>query len=294
MFKRILIPVTFETLSQQVWHYGLEFAKATDASVVVTHALTEHDLNSEAQELLESYARNAHEIGVPCQKRLIDGYESSLGDAITQTAAAEDCDLILIGTHALEGFNRLISGSVTEAVVHSTQIPVMVIRNLQEHYTKFEKILVPVDGNDVGDSAQLLAQKLAPALEAKLMCLYVTPDLTPPMSDATGISSLMYDPSEELKLLDEQSQTILAHAKALDHSGAVVLKNVGAMFESIPTRILEIAQSEGVDLIVMGTNARTGIGRLLLGNIAEAVTHHANVPVLLTQPQAQIHQVAAD
>jgi nucleotide-binding universal stress UspA family protein len=44
--------------------------------------------------------------------------------------------------------------------------------------------------------------------------------------------------------------------------------------------IVKLANEEGVDLIVMGTHGRTGLARVLMGSVAEAVMRHASCPVL--------------
>ena len=45
--------------------------------------------------------------------------------------------------------------------------------------------------------------------------------------------------------------------------------------------ILELAESSGHDLIVMGTHGRTGVSHLLMGSVAEKVIRHATCPVLV-------------
>ena len=44
--------------------------------------------------------------------------------------------------------------------------------------------------------------------------------------------------------------------------------------------IVHLAQEEGYDLIVIGTHGRTGLGRLLMGSVAEKVLRRAPCPVL--------------
>ena len=44
--------------------------------------------------------------------------------------------------------------------------------------------------------------------------------------------------------------------------------------------IVRIADEEEADLIVIGTHGRTGLKRVLMGSVAEAVMRHANCPVL--------------
>jgi universal stress protein A len=56
--------------------------------------------------------------------------------------------------------------------------------------------------------------------------------------------------------------------------------------------IVKLAEEDGVDLIVMGTHGRTGLARVLMGSVAEAVMRHAKCPVL-TLKQANKVPVAA-
>jgi nucleotide-binding universal stress UspA family protein len=50
--------------------------------------------------------------------------------------------------------------------------------------------------------------------------------------------------------------------------------------------IVEAAEAERADMIVVGTHGRSGLGRLLLGSVSEHVIRHAAVPVLVVRPRA--------
>jgi nucleotide-binding universal stress UspA family protein len=54
------------------------------------------------------------------------------------------------------------------------------------------------------------------------------------------------------------------------------------------TAVARLAEAEGVDLIIMGTHGRTGLSRLLMGSVAEAVVRRAPCPVLTyKQPSSE-------
>jgi len=56
-----------------------------------------------------------------------------------------------------------------------------------------------------------------------------------------------------------------------------------------PMEILGVAEETKCDLIVMGTHGRTGLGRLLMGSVAEQVVRKATCPVLTVKtPQPQV------
>jgi nucleotide-binding universal stress UspA family protein len=48
-----------------------------------------------------------------------------------------------------------------------------------------------------------------------------------------------------------------------------------------------VAADEHADMIVMGTQGRTGLDRLLLGSVAERVIRHASCPVLTVRPNLE-------
>jgi nucleotide-binding universal stress UspA family protein len=54
------------------------------------------------------------------------------------------------------------------------------------------------------------------------------------------------------------------------------------------TAIVDAAESENVDLIVMATHGRRGLTRLLMGSVAEAVVRRAKCPVLTVKQPAEV------
>jgi nucleotide-binding universal stress UspA family protein len=51
----------------------------------------------------------------------------------------------------------------------------------------------------------------------------------------------------------------------------------------VSTRICELAKETGADLIALASHGRSGLGRMLLGSVAENVLRHAEVPVLVVR-----------
>jgi nucleotide-binding universal stress UspA family protein len=78
----------------------------------------------------------------------------------------------------------------------------------------------------------------------------------------------------------EDSASVLAKARriARKHDVAVHCHLLGG---NAAEAILRLAQESHADLIVMGTHGRTGLQRLALGSVAEDVTRHSRLPVLL-------------
>lgn len=136
------------------------------------------------------------------------------------------------------------------------------------------KILVTTDSSPVSNHAVLHAQALAKALGAELRVLAVEPD---PISLAVG--QFGYLPPITDQAIQEENQDFRASLKSAFPDLTVRVEQASGR----PTHqiILDTARDEHADLIVMSTHGRSGLGRVLLGSVAEGVVHQASVPVML-------------
>jgi nucleotide-binding universal stress UspA family protein len=143
----------------------------------------------------------------------------------------------------------------------------------------FNKILTPTDFSEDSKLALSYAVTLAQKFSSEIIVVHVDQPLAPVMVSELnpGLDvSTMNRIAEEgrllaLKELDETTAR-------LRESGikARGLMRVGAPF----LEIIHTAQSEGIDLIVMGTHGRTGLAHVLMGSVAERVVNKAPCPVL--------------
>jgi nucleotide-binding universal stress UspA family protein len=294
MFDKILIPVDESSGSQYAAHIGLEFAKRLNARVVLTNALIDYATEEDGNRALGPARRNAETLKVGFETRFAEGRQMGVGEGIVQICMETNCDLIVMGTHGREGLERLLLGSVAERVTRQAHVPVMLIRNPQDFKISSEKpfrlehILVAVDGSPQSQQALLSANNLAAKLGASLEVLYVIPDV-PPLTGYTGLEfAPMIDYDRYEKDLEVQSKAIVAGAleqlkTALAKVSDVRSLSVPAKGLTLGDRILQTAGDHGADLIVLGTHGRSGIDRLLLGSVAQTVSHHSKIPVLLVR-----------
>jgi len=144
----------------------------------------------------------------------------------------------------------------------------------------YKKILVAIDGSEVGDAAFESAMQLAKAENAELFALYVIeyPKLYIP--DASG-----YDPAPIYDALTEEGARITQQTGDRMKANGINGKSgvVDNFFTGNTTaeQIEHTADTFGADLVVLGTHGRSGFKRLMLGSVAEAVTRMSTRPVLL-------------
>ena len=135
------------------------------------------------------------------------------------------------------------------------------------------KILYPTDFSTTGQTALEMATSLARDRGATLIIMHVE---EPPM--AYGGGELYYGIEEPDR---EDLRRMLAEVVPTDP--AVPCEH-RLMIGSPATAIIEMAEREGVELIVMATHGRTGLLRVLMGSVAEEVVRKAKCPVLTVKP----------
>jgi nucleotide-binding universal stress UspA family protein len=140
-----------------------------------------------------------------------------------------------------------------------------------------KKILFPTDFSHTGDAALALATSLARDSGAKLLIVHVE---EPPV--AYGGGEMYYGmPDPATEDLRRMLHEIKPADPAVEYEHHLVTGDPAAA-------VARLADAEGVDLIVMGTHGRTGLTRLLMGSVAEAVVRRAKCPVLtFKQPANQ-------
>jgi nucleotide-binding universal stress UspA family protein len=146
----------------------------------------------------------------------------------------------------------------------------------------YQRILVPIDGSKTAERALHEAVKLA-AGKAKLRLVYVIEAIYP--LDAEGYAYIDYEALQEA--VRSTGERTLAQAVETVRRSGITAET--ALLEEPGERVANVIDDEAVswkaDLIVIGTHGRSGLGRLLLGSVAEGVVRGASVPVLLVRAE---------
>jgi nucleotide-binding universal stress UspA family protein len=152
----------------------------------------------------------------------------------------------------------------------------------------YQSLLVPLDGSDRAEAALPHAAAIAQRCGARIVLyagvqnpMVVSPEAVGPIP---GLVAPSVPSAETLEMAEQARDATVAylahHAGELQALGIPVTTSIGEGVD-VADQILEVAQGEGIDLIVMTTHGRTGLSRLLFGSVAESVLRRAGVPVLL-------------
>jgi nucleotide-binding universal stress UspA family protein len=152
--------------------------------------------------------------------------------------------------------------------------------------TKFSKILVAIDGSDHSMKAAQYAIDIARENKAQLIALTIL-DITKIgyaasafiASPMHGLDELEQKRKEAQEWLDKVGKLTASHQKANDDD--IQFKSQIEESMSVAGTIVDYAENQNINLIVVGSRGRSGFKKLLLGSVASTVVTYATCPVLV-------------
>jgi universal stress protein A len=141
----------------------------------------------------------------------------------------------------------------------------------------YKKILFATDFSPASDAALHYATALARDSGAVLLLLHVEESPAPITAGEMMLPQPTYPNPELRRMLD-----------AVEPDDPSVRYEHVLVQGSAAEEIVSVANDRGVDLIVMGTHGRTGLRRVLMGSVAEAVMRHADCPVLTLREGSKV------
>jgi nucleotide-binding universal stress UspA family protein len=161
--------------------------------------------------------------------------------------------------------------------------------------TKFSKILIAIDGSEQSLHAANYGITIAQVFNAELYALYVISsptvyNISSKMPENQIIDEVRYIMQDAIQQsqpwFNKLSENIKAFAAVKENTKITTVHletEVIASPISVIGTIVEYAERNYIDLIVMGTRGRTGFNRLLLGSTASGVSTYAHCPVLIVK-----------
>jgi nucleotide-binding universal stress UspA family protein len=201
-------------------------------------------------------------------------------EVVVDVAKRGNYDLLTIATHGRTGFTRTLLGSVAERVVRHAPCPVLSVRAPSPKAPSSPtRVLIPVDYSPFSRSALKYAGFLAKALGAELDVVhvwdrptYISEDVVIQGRDGKRASlTEMILENAELEMLDFLRKTYGTEGPIPKHR---LLSG-----EPVSTLLSELEKGSH-ELVVLGTQGRTGLKHLLLGSVAERLVRLSTVPVI--------------
>lgn len=248
----------------------------SDPIIIESAALqTRCELDREAQRLRDS--------GTDVEETVLAG---SPFDQLVTTATSAKARLIVIGAVGHGLARRLLVGSVAERTAESSPIPTLVVRpgGRLASWVAGEvglKVLVGYDFSAASDAALEWVNELGNIGKLETTALYSNwpPDEARRLG-YEGALPLAANPEKIQKNLDRDLKKRVARFLPKQKVTTIVEPGWGTP----EGYLFEMASRQKLDLIVVGTHQRQGLGRVLLGSVSRAVLHHAKMSVAVVPP----------
>lgn len=295
MIKTILVPLDGSELAEQVLPYASQLARHADAELLLLTSIqpvgiwdaTATAINWEREERLAQDYLDAQKTRLESEavKVRVKRQHGEAAANILQAAEEEDVSLIAISTHGRSGLGRWLFGSVADRIVQNSHVPLLMIRPDPRTAPKtvFEKVLVPLDGSEVAASVLPFVEEVARLYGASLVLYHAVA----PISAYPGFETV--NPQIDGKVLQEmqdQARELLS-SNARDIEARGIHATVAVSIDLAVDGIIRAANETGCDLIAIGTHGRSGLGRVVLGSVANAVMRRSTLPCLLVHPSAK-------
>ena len=156
-----------------------------------------------------------------------------------------------------------------------------------------KRILVPLDGSLLAEGALAVAARIAHASDSTIVLLRVigVPTTYTPYMYGSDMAQSPQLAQDLIDMEQENAEKYLAEVARLDGLAGIQVETT-IIPGSAGMSILDTAKEEKVDLIVMSSHGETGFKRLALGSVAQYVSRHSPVPVLVLQSDESAHTSA--
>jgi nucleotide-binding universal stress UspA family protein len=313
MYRSILVPLDGSPLSEQALPVAGDIARRSGATLRLMHVhmpatpdpiyvpglpvidKSMQSLDKDHERVYLEHTRDRiiaeHGIRVTIAIQNLAGdvvRDASIADALAVDAAATDTDLIVMTTHGRGGLARFWLGSVADALVHVSPVPVLSLRPDElgrpfEHPPVFRHILIPLDGSALAEQILEPALALGDLTRAAYTLLHVVDLLVvpgyAPLAQAVHLDSQMTQAllADRQRYLDNLAQRL--------RLGRRQIHTLALLGTQPAVTIMDAARAQGADLIALATHGRSGLARLLIGSVADKVRRGEDLPVLLYRPQ---------
>lgn len=292
---RILCPIDFSEFSDRALMLAMRMAKWYGATLHVLHVLpplspsTVSGLAATSRDLtelnLKSVVSRCRLHGVEVKTEIVESAEPAR--RILECADRLDADLIVTGSHGRTGAQRVLLGSVVEALLHTSARPVLIVPSHLDpdrvaHAVSFGRIVCAVDFAPPSLTALAFGLAMAEEANAEVTLLHVIempPELKhPPRPPDDNVERVRSAAEAEVlrrlrTLIPESSRNYCTLKTTVLEGGAA-------------RQILRLADEQQADLIVLGVHSRNAFDLAFFGSNSKDVIRQAHCPVLVV-PHSQ-------
>ena len=183
-------------------------------------------------------------------------------DLVCESLLPDDVALVCLATRSRGAVGELLLGSVADAVVRRSPVPVLLVGPDVEPIERYRRLVVALDGSELAERAGAVAVELADRTATDVALLEVIADEPVP----ADVAETAYLARYAAGLPDPPGRYDVVRS---DRPGQAILDATAGADDVV---------------VVMGTHGRTALRRLVMGSVAHHVVQRATAPVLVVPP----------
>jgi nucleotide-binding universal stress UspA family protein len=190
-------------------------------------------------------------------------------------------DFVLVGSHGGSALARFLLGSVASAVVRHAPCSVEIVRARDGKPPGVHKILLATDGSEFAErAARSIAER--PWAQGTEVTVLSVVELV--LGSAQALFEPPYVDTEHLEMqradaMKRAQNAVAAAVEILSKTFSKVTDSISVLLEGPKNIIIQEAEKNAADLIVVGSHGHSGIERFMLGSVSEGVALHAHCSV---------------
>ena len=291
VYRSLLVPLDGSPFAEQALPVAIEIAQAAQANVRLVLVHTKFPRGTKARlaslkaerNYLQQVATRGQEItGTQLSAVTLTG---SVVSALRDHIHRADVDLVVMTTHGRGMVERAWIGSVADALIRSTDVPILLIRPTEKAPAvarlEVTRLVVPLDGSPLSEQILPSAVSMARLLGAELSLVQLVTAVELPGEFPAAMTG--YDGNLSILMEQQAKEHLDTLADSLRSDGVVVTTGSGVT-SSAAAGILDLARDPAIGMIALATHGRSGVRRGLLGSVADKVIRGSDRPVLVYRP----------
>lgn len=260
---KIIVATDFTAVSNIAVRYACEVGSATKSEVHLLHIVKNKNEVDSANEKMAAQA-NVHsvETGYPVK------YIARVGnifDDIPNVAEEEKAELIVMGTHGLQGM-QFIVGSNALRIVTESKVPVVIVQTQTKQSAKVSKLLLPIDLHQETKQKLRIASEVARRYQAEVHLI------SPKETDEFLHNRLARNISYSEGFLEEQG---IAYKTVVTPSGS----------SGFVKDLMKYAEENAIDMIcILNTAEERLVHAFGVDSEQKIITNEAGIPVMILNP----------
>ncbi|HEX7567036.1 MAG TPA: universal stress protein [Anaerolineaceae bacterium] len=295
MFKHLLVPLDGSKLAEASLPAAVTLCRVLGSAVMLLHIIEKdvspeihgdrHLTNEEdACKYLDQVARDFFPPEVEVETHVHTEQVSDITRSIVDHTGEFAPDLIVMCTHGEGGWREFMMGSIAQQVIGRARTPILLVKAGEPGviaFTAFKKILVPLDGELEHEQCLPVAAELARQFNAGLNLMTVVPTLGTLAGKRAATGWMLPGTTRAILDIDEQTASEYLEKMALEQRAAGIKVTTFVQRGDPAQQILNAAQPQDFDLIVLVTHGKGGMRAFWAGSVGPRVVIEAKIPLLL-------------